>query len=247
MSDVAASGGYYMSMACDTIIANPATLTGSIGVISAIPNFSGTLKKLNITVDTIKTHKNALFLNPTLPITDEMKQQFTSMSREIYFRFIARVAESRKLSFDKTRSLAKGRVWTGLDAKQRGLVDTLGDLRTAINIAKARIGLKKDQKPVIQIYPKPEDDINTFLKFFKRYKHYDDDEDLSGNVKVNLTETFLNALSLRSGQDKDFFYSLYMSMPKEFRIGFMHDMTVLNALFDERVVMSCPYVTEDIH
>lgn len=141
MSDIAASGGYYMAMACDTIIAHPATLTGSIGVISAIPNYAGTLAKLSITVDTIKTHKNALFLNPALPVTDEMKQHFTAMSREIYFRFISRVAESRKMSFDKTRSLAKGRVWTGLDAKKRGLVDIFGDLRTAISIAKRRIGL----------------------------------------------------------------------------------------------------------
>jgi protease-4 len=90
MSDVAASGGYYIAIACDTIIAHPATLTGSIGVISAIPNFSGLLAQMDITVDTVKTSRSAVFLDPFLPFAERDRQKFSNAARETYFRFVER-------------------------------------------------------------------------------------------------------------------------------------------------------------
>lgn len=174
MSDVAASGGYYMAMACDTIIAHPQTITGSIGVILSLPNFTGALDKLGITVDTVATSGSAKFLNPMLPLTDAEKQKLHMGAEQIYKRFVSRVAESRGMSFEETRKVAKGRVWTGSEAKNAGLVDVLGGLQESINLAKKRIGVDTDTKVAVHIYPKPEDPIKVFLRLFDL-----DDEEVS--------------------------------------------------------------------
>lgn len=166
MSDVAASGGYYMAMACDTIIAHPQTITGSIGVILSLPNFTGALDKLGITVDTVATSGSAKFLNPMLPLTDAEKQKLHIGAEQIYKRFVSRVAESRGMSFEETRKVAKGRVWTGTEAKNVGLVDVLGGLQESINLAKKRIGVSADTKVAVHIYPEPEDPMEFFLRLF---------------------------------------------------------------------------------
>ncbi|MCX6153670.1 MAG: signal peptide peptidase SppA [Candidatus Kapabacteria bacterium] len=166
MSDVAASGGYYMAMACDTIIASPMTITGSIGVILAIPNFSKLMNKLDITVDTVSTSPSAQFLNPLMSFKEVDKKQLYDLSYPVYRRFVEKVAESRKKSFEEARSVAKGRVWMGDQAMKHGLIDVEGDLQTAIDMAKARIGVQKDQKIRLDIYPKREDDISSILRLF---------------------------------------------------------------------------------
>lgn len=177
MSDVAASGGYYIAMACDTIIAHPATITGSIGVISMIPNFSRMLDKLNITVDTISTNPSSQDLNLFLPFTKRQKEKLSEMIKPIYFRFVAKVAESRKKSFDETRSVAKGRVWTGEMALEKGLVDVLGGLNEAIAIASKRIGVVN---PTIKRFPRPLENIEIILKLLRGKR----DEASSFNVSI---------------------------------------------------------------
>lgn len=166
MSDMAASGGYYMAMACDTIIAHPLTITGSIGVILSLPNITGALDKLGITVDTITTSSSAKFLNPMLPLTDADKQKLYMGAEQIYKRFVSRVAESRGMSFDETRAIAKGRVWTGEEAKKVGLVDVLGGLQESINLAKKRIGVDPETKVAVHVYPEAEDPVAAILRFF---------------------------------------------------------------------------------
>jgi len=168
MSDVAASGGYYIAMPCDTIIAHPATLTGSIGVISMIPNFSGTLDKIGATVDTVVTSPSALFLDPLQPLNDRDKRKLLHLSAGAYERFVNRVALSRNKTFEQARSVARGRVWTGEAAFRNGLVDTLGGLQTALNIAKRRIGVAANQKVRLRILPPPQDPIDAFLKLFQQ-------------------------------------------------------------------------------
>lgn len=157
MSDVAASGGYYIAIACDTIIAHPATLTGSIGVISAIPNFSGLLAQMDITVDTVKTSRSAVFLDPFLPFAERDRQKFSNAARETYFRFVEKTANARRMSFEQARDLAKGRVWVGQDAYENSLVDSLGGLWTAIEFTKDYLNIPADERVRIHFYPEPED------------------------------------------------------------------------------------------
>lgn len=177
MSDVAASGGYYMAMACDTIIAHPATLTGSIGVISMIPNVSGLLQKIGATSDTVATSASALFLNPFMRFSEKDKQTFYKISEPMYKRFVQRVADSRHKTYNQARQVARGRVWSGEAAVQIGLADTLGGLQTALQIAKRRIGVSAKQKVRLRIYPETRDPFDSFLNMFQDSDPQDSIED----------------------------------------------------------------------
>ncbi|GAB5466538.1 MAG: signal peptide peptidase SppA [Candidatus Kapaibacteriales bacterium] len=164
MSDVAASGGYYMAMACDSIFAHPQTITGSIGVILAIPNFSEAMDDIGLNYDAIKTSPNADFMNPLDPMTESDKAKLQELSESIYMRFITRAAESRGMEVEELRQLAKGRVWTGTDAKSNGLVDVLGGLDEAIDYAKAAIGVEEGKLVRVRRYPETKDNLEEFLE-----------------------------------------------------------------------------------
>lgn len=168
MSDVAASGGYYMAMACDTIIAHPSTITGSIGVIAMIPNLSGTLAKIGASVDTVATSPSANFLNPFLPFTAQDRLTFHRISEPIYRRFVQRVADSRHKTFAETRQVARGRVWTGEEAQRIGLVDQLGGLQETIKIVKRRLGVSETERVRLRIFPEPRDPLESFLRILQR-------------------------------------------------------------------------------
>ncbi|MCX7909681.1 MAG: signal peptide peptidase SppA [Ignavibacteria bacterium] len=178
MSDVAASGGYYIAMACDTIIAHPATITGSIGVISMIPNFSGLINKLGVTIDTISTNPSAQDLNLFIPFSKRQKDKLTEVIKPIYDRFIEKVAKSRKKSFEEIHKVAKGRIWTGEKALEKGLVDVLGGLNDAINIASKRIGVVN---PTIKRYPRPMDEFEVLLKILSKQK---DEANVINNISA---------------------------------------------------------------
>lgn len=184
MGNVAASGGYYMAMACDTIVAHPATITGSIGVILAIPNISGAMSKLDITTDNVSTSPASEFLNVTKPFSTQDKTRLTKMAESIYLSFVGKVAESRGKTPEDMRQFAKGRVWTGEDAKDRGLVDVLGGLQTAINIAKVKIGVKESDKVRLSIFPRKEP---VFERLLKEFKNEDDNEP---NILMKLASAF---------------------------------------------------------
>lgn len=166
MSDVAASGGYYIAMACDTIIAHPSTITGSIGVILMLPNVSGTMGKLGITSDTIATGSSFGFMNPMMPMSAADKAKLYNLSQPIYQRFVQKVADARHKSYDDTRALAKGRVYTGTAAKEAGLVDVEGGLLASVNLMKKRLGVAENVRTRIYVYPEKQDPMQLLLKLF---------------------------------------------------------------------------------
>jgi protease IV len=135
MGDYAASGGYYIACAADSIVANPTTLTGSIGVFGMIPNLSEFYKnKLGITIDTVNTSKYA-DMGTNRPLSSFEKNKLQKSVSDMYTGFITKVGEGRNMSTAEVNEIGQGRVWTGYDAKEIGLIDTYGGLEKAIDIA----------------------------------------------------------------------------------------------------------------
>jgi len=141
MSDVAASGGYFISMAADTIVAQPGTVTGSIGVVIGKPVLSELLGKAGVSTDSIIQGQHATMFSTSHPFTEEEWALVNSWLDHIYADFTGKVATGRRLSAERVHELARGRVWTGSDALEHGLVDELGGLETAAAIARRRAGL----------------------------------------------------------------------------------------------------------
>lgn len=153
MGSVAASGGYYAAMAADVIVANPATITGSIGVITGKLVFRDLKERLGIVSDAVRTNANADAWSTDVPFTAQQRADREAEADLIYADFVERVAQGRKLSTDAVDAVARGRVWTGADALERGLVDELGGLRTAVRRAKILAGLDEDADVRIVSYP----------------------------------------------------------------------------------------------
>ncbi|WP_338868358.1 signal peptide peptidase SppA [Spirosoma sp. SC4-14] len=144
MSDYAASGGYYMLMGCDKIVAQPNTITGSIGVFSLLFNTETFFKdKLGVTYDRVKSNENADFPSVTHEMTPFQKQTLQRATERIYAEFTSKAAAGRKLPVDSIRAIAGGRVWTGSQGKAIGLVDQLGGLDDAIKLAAQSAKLKE--------------------------------------------------------------------------------------------------------
>lgn len=135
MGNVAASGGYYISCAANKIVAEPNTLTGSIGIFGIFPNATGLFKKLDVTADIVKTNTFADLGDLTRPMTEEEKTIIQSYIEKGYDTFITRCAEGRGMSKEAINAIGQGRVWTGEQAKERGLVDELGGIETALETA----------------------------------------------------------------------------------------------------------------
>ncbi len=153
MGSVAASGGYYAAMAADAIVANPATITGSIGVITGKLVFRDLKERLGIVSDAVRTNANADTWSIDVPFTAQQRADREAEADLIYADFVERVALDRKLSTEAVDAVARGRVWTGADALERGLVDELGGLRTAVRRAKILAGLDEDADVRIVSYP----------------------------------------------------------------------------------------------
>jgi protease-4 len=154
MGDYAASGGYYIACAADSIVANPTTLTGSIGVFGMIPNLERFYKKkLGVTIDTVNTNKHAdMGINRALTTFERNKIQKSVV--DIYTTFITHVGEGRNMSTTAVDEIGQGRIWTGYDAKEIGLIDVFGGLEKAIEIA---VGLAElDEYRLISL-PKKKD------------------------------------------------------------------------------------------
>lgn len=173
--DYAASGGYYISAGADTIVAQPNTLTGSIGVFMMFPNATKLMnEKLGINFDTIKTHEFSTGFSPFNNLSDKEKALLQESTMEIYDLFIDRVSKGRKLSVDSTKVIAQGRVWTGKKAAEIGLVDVLGDLDDALAIAAKKAGLEKYK--VVE-YPFMEKDIlSEIVREVQKSKGGEEDE-----------------------------------------------------------------------
>ncbi len=153
MGAVAASGGYYVSMGADAIVANPGTITGSIGVIAGKLIARDLKGRLGVGSDSVRTNANADAWSINAPFTPEQHAQVEAEADLFYTDFVHRVAEGRNLSIEAVDAVARGRVWTGADALEHGLVDELGGLRTAVRRAKVLAGLDEDAKVRLVGYP----------------------------------------------------------------------------------------------
>lgn len=153
MGAVAASGGYYVSMSADEIVANPGTITGSIGVVTGKLVARELKDRLGVGSDSVRTNSNADAWSVNAPFTDEQHAHVEAEADLFYTDFIERVADGRKMSVADVDAIARGRVWTGADARDRGLVDHLGGLRTAVTRAKVLAGLQPDAEVRIANYP----------------------------------------------------------------------------------------------
>ena len=143
MGDYAASGGYYISCAADCIVADPTTLTGSIGIFGMFPNMEGLLTdKLGLHFDVVKTNKFADMGDMTRPFNNEEKAAMQNFINQGYKLFVQRCADGRGMSVEAIEKIAEGRVWTGATAKELGLVDELGGLDKAIDIAAEKAGVE---------------------------------------------------------------------------------------------------------
>jgi protease-4 len=183
--NVAASGGYYLSCAADKIVASPNTITGSIGIFGTIPNIGELLNnKLGITTDVVKTNKNADLLTLTRPMTETERQLLQRSIEEGYDTFISHVAEGRKMSKAQVDSIGQGRVWSGENAKQIGLVDDFGGLKEAIAMAAEIEGLDEYRTVALPTLPDPFEELfkvgtdNIRARFIKNelgenYRYYE--------------------------------------------------------------------------
>jgi protease-4 len=152
MGDVAASGGYFISMAADVIVAQPGTLTGSIGVILGKPVFADALDRAGIATDSVAEGARATMFAPTHPFTQDEWDRINTWLDAIYRDFTQKVAQGRRMPVDRVHELARGRVWTGADAAANGLVDELGGMTAAAEIARRRAGLPATAR--LRVYPR---------------------------------------------------------------------------------------------
>jgi protease IV len=152
MGDVAASGGYYISMAADVIVAQPGTITGSIGVITGKPVFEEALGRAGITTDSVAEGARATMFAPTHPFTEDEWERINAWLDAIYRDFTEKAATGRRMPVARMHELARGRVWTGADAVANGLADDVGGLSAAAEIARRRAGLPATAP--VRVYPK---------------------------------------------------------------------------------------------
>lgn len=155
MGSVAASGGYWISMGADAIVAAPSTITGSIGVIFGRFSMKEFLSKLGLSHDlVIKGGKNANLGSVWEPLTSEQRSNLEALLGEGYAQFVKKVAQGRGRTEQEIDAVAKGRVWTGQDALTHGLVDRLGGILTAVELCKEKLGLTQDAQVDLRIYPR---------------------------------------------------------------------------------------------
>ena len=207
MSDYAASGGYYIAMACDTIVAQPTTITGSIGVFSVLFDLSHFMgNKLGITSEEVKTGKIGELITVTRSLTEVEKDIWQRQTNEVYEVFTAKAATGRHMSQDDIKKIASGRVWTGSQAKDNGLVDVLGGLDDAIKLAAQKGGVETDYK--LRYYPKQKNFLEKWIGDFEQ------------NSKVNALQTELGEYYpwYQRWQNVKDYQGVQARMPIEFEI-----------------------------
>jgi protease IV len=179
MSDLAASGGYYIAMAGHAIVAEPATLTGSIGIYAGKVVTGGTLNKLGVTGQTVKEGANADIYSPFAPWTEPQRHKIAGYIEGYYRNFITRAAQSRHKTPEEIDAIGRGRVWTGAQARERGLVDALGGLDVAVALAKERAGIDADEDVELVYYTGRRSLYDAITSTFR------------GNAELNLWRTLM--------------------------------------------------------
>lgn len=195
MGDVTASGGYYIACNADRIVAQPTTLTGSIGIFGAIPSLEGTSKKIGVYTDEVKTHEFSDFGNITRPFNEKERQMLQAYIEKGYDLFLTRCADGRNMPKDSMALYAEGRVWTGNQAKEIGLVDELGGVEKAIEIAAELANLGKSY--VVFEYPKMRSRIDELLKPAK-------EELAARTLKEYLGESYELFMILKDLKEQDY-------------------------------------------
>jgi protease IV len=166
MADVAASGGYWIATASDAIVAEPTTVTGSIGIYAGKFNLAGLHEKIGVSTDGVESADNADFFSSSRSFTPEERTKLRRILESGYHAFLERVAESRKKTTEEVHAVAQGRVWSGRDAKEIGLVDELGGLRRALEIAKEKAGFDADARVELRILPEKKPLLEYLLSNF---------------------------------------------------------------------------------
>jgi protease-4 len=153
MSDLAASGGYYIALPGQVIVAQPATLTGSIGIFTGKVAIGGTLDKIGVTRETVIAGANADLESPFTPFSPAQRAKMLQLMQGFYEDFVEKTAQSRKTTPERIDAVAQGRVWTGEQAREHGLVDMLGGLDTAVAVAKERAHIPANEEVELVEYP----------------------------------------------------------------------------------------------
>lgn len=161
MGDVAASGGYYIASNADYIFAEPTTITGSIGVFGTLRNVRNLAKRVGVNAEQVQTHPHAVTYSVFEPLSDMTQQTLTESIEHIYDVFLQRVATGRKMSKEEVNEIAQGRIWTGVMAKENGLVDELGGLNDAINYAAKQVEISDYR---VTLYPEYEMEFKDLLR-----------------------------------------------------------------------------------
>ena len=156
MGNIAASGGISIACLGDKIYASPMTITGSIGVLAAFPNMRGLAERIGINAEQVNSHKNAMGYSLFEPLNDGFKNSTKSAIEKVYTTFKSRVSEGRSLNMEKVEDLSKGRIWSGKDAVENGLVDAIGGLEDAIQATAEMAAIENYN---IDSYPKYENEF----------------------------------------------------------------------------------------
>lgn len=205
MGDYAASGGYYISCNSDAIVAQPNTLTGSIGVFGIIPNVQQFLKnKLGITVDVAKSNAHSDYYTGVRKLDNIEYKKIQIMIEDIYATFTQRVADGRKMEIGKVDKIGQGRVWTGANALEIGLVDQLGNMDDAIALAAKMAKLDTYQ---IEYYPEQTDWLTKFLN--------KNSEDTMAKIKAEMGKLYESYDALRKVSEMS---GIQARMPMTFTI-----------------------------
>lgn len=163
MGNVAGSGGYFVAMAADKIVAQPGTITGSIGVVGGKMLTAELMEKIGISSDEVHTSTNATMWSSSLDYTPQQWQRITTWLDHVYADFTQKVAQGRELTQEQVHAVAKGRIWTGKDAKDIGLVDELGGFPVALRLAKQAAGIEEDAPVQVKLFPEQKTLIDTVL------------------------------------------------------------------------------------
>ncbi len=163
MGNVAGSGGYFVAMAADKIVAQPGTITGSIGVVGGKMLTAELMEKIGISSDEVHTSTNATMWSSSLDYTPQQWQRITTWLDHVYADFTQKVAQGRELTQEQVHAVAKGRIWTGKDAKDIGLVDELGGFPVALRLAKQAAGIEEDAPVQVKLFPEQRTLIDTVL------------------------------------------------------------------------------------
>lgn len=166
MGSLAASGGYYVATGADAIIANRGTITGSIGIFGGKFAVDGTFNKIGVTFDTVSVGGDFANAYGVAPFNQGQEAEIRAMLKRGYDRFLGLVGEGRDMTYDEVHAIARGRVWSGEEAKKIGLVDELGGFLTAIDKAKELAGIEADKTPMLVFYPHRKTGFEAFESLF---------------------------------------------------------------------------------